>query len=748
MLPEWITETFRNASLVWWLPLALLPLVIHLLNRLRRKSVEWAAMRFLLDSYATRSRKILLEEVALLAVRVLLLAGLVMAAARPLLRNPHYGGQARARQDVVIVMDLSSSMALRHEGASQFERACGAAGQVLDLMNQGDTVSVVLAGPVVRTLSARPIFVDDTSRQEMKRSLSLLRPVLGGMDMVRAMDRAQVLLEAGQHQNKHVVIITDGQAAGWRTDQPKRWDFLRQSLEQLPSRPLVSVLTVGRSSGRATNLAVQRVASSRRLVGTDRPVELRVRVANTGTESTAPRNLELIVDEKKVDEQDIGELPPGASDEVAFSHRFARAGSHLVEARLAGADQIDLDDGMWAAMRVIDRLPVLIVDGAPSARPLESETSFLTIALDPKSAEQQGDVDYIVDAQVVELAETESIDPRGSRVVVLANVSRLGEGFLGRLRSFVRDGGGLLIAPGDQTDLDWINDRLLGGDVPLLPCRLEPATVRSDDPEAGQPLAAEVVEHAAAALSTDRDSTDVDQVRAYRWHRLAPPVEGQGRIILRLANGDGVLAERRVGRGRVLLSAVPLDADWTNLPGTKAFVVLAHEMITWLAEPFLSRWNVEPGGEMVARLSREGFPTKARVVEPSGESVEIAGRRDGGDVVFRYDRTEQPGVYRLLVGEAQDEQRYYFTSRCGEEESALARLDESMRQVVSDRLGAAFAENVAAFEDRLQPDRAGTEIWQLLAAGVLVLLLAEVFLTRRIAASRHAARAQGVAFGI
>ena len=67
-MPEWIASSFRNASLLWWLPLALLPLVIHLLNRLRRKSVEWGAMQFLLTSHAARNKRILLEEMALLAV--------------------------------------------------------------------------------------------------------------------------------------------------------------------------------------------------------------------------------------------------------------------------------------------------------------------------------------------------------------------------------------------------------------------------------------------------------------------------------------------------------------------------------------------------------------------------------------------------------------------------------------------------------------------------------------------------------
>jgi len=46
--------------MLWALPAVLLPLIIHLLNRLRYKTVHWAAMIFLLKANraATRRAKI------------------------------------------------------------------------------------------------------------------------------------------------------------------------------------------------------------------------------------------------------------------------------------------------------------------------------------------------------------------------------------------------------------------------------------------------------------------------------------------------------------------------------------------------------------------------------------------------------------------------------------------------------------------------------------------------------------------
>jgi hypothetical protein len=746
-VPEWVTSLFLNASLLWWLPLALLPLVIHLLNRLRRKNIEWGAMRFLLRSHATRNKRILLEEIALLTVRIAALAALVLAATRPFVRNPYFGGKGRNRQDVAIVLDSSLSMALRRENRTCFEQAVSAAGEILDTLSDGDTVSILAAGATIRPLSARPEFLSGQTRAALKQHLANLTPAPGRLDMIRALDAAQNALASGRYSHRQIVVITNGHAQGWRLEEPRRWQFLRQTMRSLAARPKVHVLIVGGTTGRVANASLTRIELDRRIVGTDLPVEVRVTVANTGTEPVADRSVELFINDRRVTEQDVGRLTPQASNTLRFSHQFGRPGSYLIRARLTGEDQIALDDGGYFASQVYDRLPILLVDGSPAPHPLDSGTGYLEAALAPTEVEGEPRVDYLADAKRIELSDTEQADPRDYKVVVLANVPRLGERFTDRLRQFVREGGGLLIALGEQTDADWYNSHLYAAGNGLLPLRLRQVVGSATTRQSGHTLAPTPVEHPAVGLAADRAKTDIDRVRVFRWFGLAPPTEGGGQAIFRLTNGDPFLVEKRLGRGRVLLMTTPLNAEWTNLPATKVYVVMVHEMIHWLAQPTLSEWNVDAGQPMVARFDAKRAPPTARITDPAGGVHDVAGQLEGLVAAFSFSQTDMPGVYRLTLTAVDQDGPYCFVSRPPLAEHALEPLADQARLELSDQADIRFVEDVGSVRRQLQIDVVGSEIWQVLAAMVLVLLLAEVFLTRRIAAGRHGQYTHGVAFG-
>src|SRR6267154_2725845 len=79
---NWINHFFRTPWL-WWLGLALIlvPIIIHLINRIRFKRIRWAAMEFLLKSQKRNRRRLIIEQLILLLLRILmvLLAGLLLA---------------------------------------------------------------------------------------------------------------------------------------------------------------------------------------------------------------------------------------------------------------------------------------------------------------------------------------------------------------------------------------------------------------------------------------------------------------------------------------------------------------------------------------------------------------------------------------------------------------------------------------------------------------------------------------------
>src|SRR5436190_4974649 len=75
-----VTPMFFAAGLL----LASIPIIIHILNRRRYKTVQWAAMEFLLRAMRKNRRRLKFEQWLLLATRCLLLFLLALALARPL----------------------------------------------------------------------------------------------------------------------------------------------------------------------------------------------------------------------------------------------------------------------------------------------------------------------------------------------------------------------------------------------------------------------------------------------------------------------------------------------------------------------------------------------------------------------------------------------------------------------------------------------------------------------------------------
>src|SRR5438045_5345713 len=64
--------------------LASIPVIIHILNRRRYRTVQWAAMEFLLRAMKKNRRRLRFEHWLLLAIRCCVLGLLGLALARPM----------------------------------------------------------------------------------------------------------------------------------------------------------------------------------------------------------------------------------------------------------------------------------------------------------------------------------------------------------------------------------------------------------------------------------------------------------------------------------------------------------------------------------------------------------------------------------------------------------------------------------------------------------------------------------------
>src|SRR5216684_7241773 len=116
--------TFGFLNLIMLLGLAglAIPIIVHLLHRRRFEVVNWGAMQFLQISETTR-RRLLLEEIILLILRMGLIGILVLGLAAPFVVSSLLAKilHDRPSRDVVLIIDGSVSMGYSGQGKTPYD---------------------------------------------------------------------------------------------------------------------------------------------------------------------------------------------------------------------------------------------------------------------------------------------------------------------------------------------------------------------------------------------------------------------------------------------------------------------------------------------------------------------------------------------------------------------------------------------------------------------------------------------------
>ncbi len=150
---------FASPWLLAGLALGAMPVIIHLLHKRRYRETDWAAMRFLLEAARKHSRRIRLEQLILLAVRILILVLLVLALARPYVETLGTFFQGDVPTHRIIVVDASFSMGYQQAEFSRFDRAKGIARQIVSGARQGDALNLVrICDSLPRAIVRQPAY--------------------------------------------------------------------------------------------------------------------------------------------------------------------------------------------------------------------------------------------------------------------------------------------------------------------------------------------------------------------------------------------------------------------------------------------------------------------------------------------------------------------------------------------------------------------------------------------------------------
>jgi hypothetical protein len=216
--------SFLQPYILWALPLALLPVLIHLFNRLRHRSVPWAAMMFLRSATRKSTRYARLRQFLILAFRVLAVIGLIFGISRPL-AGGWAGWMLSATPDAIIVLfDRSASMESKQNEIARRETAAKFIAQSAKTLE--DTSHLILIDSATRT-------PQDVPNAAALPEISLAAQTDTAADVPAMIQAALDWIHQTKPGSAEIWIASDLQSSNWQP-MSDRWAALANGLGSLP----------------------------------------------------------------------------------------------------------------------------------------------------------------------------------------------------------------------------------------------------------------------------------------------------------------------------------------------------------------------------------------------------------------------------------------------------------------------------------------------------------------------------------
>ncbi len=583
---------FGRPEFLWALPLTLVPVIIHLLNRLRYQRIRFPTTQFLLESQRRYKIRVILQDWIILFLRMLVVAVIILMFAEPKAGSGGVGRYlARQATHYIFVIDDSLSMQSQLspvEGRPPWDVAKKMAKDLLRVLGENNFGAKVTLFRLSRIEEMAEPRVDADAVEITPESIEALLQIVDGWEcsfarvpVIKGVDFGLRRAE-GSSQHPTIVVFSDLQRIDWQASPS--WEEIRDRLRQASAR--LRLIPCG-ARVVVPNLSLSQLEPAGGIVAVGVPVPVRLRVDNFSEQPVRNVVVEPYCNGESLPPVVIPEIEPFSSAVHDFYVMPRQAGDNRIEVRL-GADSLEGDNVRYLVLPVKEAVSVLIVDGDP----LGNDAQFLELALSP------GGVTTGIRCRRI---YSEALSPdllHEHDLVVLVNVGRLAPQLVDELERYVSQGGGLLYFVGERTEPAAFAEQFARQGKGIFPVELSP--VRERAPSVFLPSANLVfVEHSGLASLRGLTGSVTEPIFVTRYlSPQLPATQGEkadgasfsptGQIFLALDDGTPLGITFTFGQGKCALIGTTAGPRWNNWARVSpSFVVTMIELVSFLARRHL-----------------------------------------------------------------------------------------------------------------------------------------------------------------
>jgi Aerotolerance regulator N-terminal/von Willebrand factor type A domain len=667
-----------------------IPVLIHLIQRERKRVIEFPSLMFLRRIPYQSVRRRSIRNWLLLMVRAAAVFLLVAAFARPFFQQSALAvGTAGGARELVVLLDQSASMGY----GDHWARARQAARQAVDGLGGADRGTLVLfSRNAEENVRATP------DRLRLGQAIDAAKVTSGSTRYGPALKLAQSILGQSPMHQKEIVLVSDFQKTGWTGSEEVR----------LPEGTVLKPVSV--ASENEANVSISSVAFSRASFSGQERITVTAGVVNR---SAAPVNnlaMSLEIDGRQVDAKPAA-VAANSSTSVSFAP-FTLAEANLRGTVRAGTDALPQDNAFHFVLTPGRPVSVLVVATKENSGDRSDASLYFSKALSVGSTPT-----FQVEVTPALRVTPANLDKRA--VIVMNDTPFPPAAANGALKRFVEQGGGLLVIMGEHST--WST-----ADASLLPVTLGAAVDRVEG--RGGALGFLDYSHPVFEIFKAPRSGGFAGTRVLRYRALtATP---GGRVLARFDDGAIAAAEQRVGLGRVLVWNTTVDDSWSDLAVKPVFLPLVHQMVRYVGryeEPALWR-TVGQVLDLTEGSILVGSRRDRVALTPSGKRVPLS---SGSGPEFL--ELDEQGFYELRNAGSTEARPPAVAVDIDPAESDLAAMDTSeFIAAVTGRAGSTSSSAATAEQVTPQDLEKRQAVWWYLLFGGLLLMATETILSNRI----------------
>ena len=522
--------SFLYPSFLWALLALIIPVIIHLFYFRRYKTVYFTNLRFLKEVKEQTNSWQRLRNLLVLAMRMLALAALVLAFAQPYWQKT--GSKMElGNHDVSIFFDNSYSMSAEAEDLRLLEKARRRAEEIVAAYGPNDRIQILsmdLEGRDQRLLSKEDAL-------QRIREIQLSYQV---QDMERVFARQKQALEKGSNKKKQAFIISDFQKNSSDLAQIEADSQLQLSLVPLQAQAL-------------KNVAIDSAWFEAPVQGLNQNNRLFVKIHNYGQTDQNKLRLSLQLNGEN---RPIGSLDVPANSSIydTISLNLNKTGWYLAELQLTDFP-IEFDNSYRFSFYVKEKLRLLELY---ENQPLSAVAAAFA------------DDDYF-EAKAQAISQLDYSKLPNNDLIILSQLNSLSSGLQAELKTYVEEGGKLLILPARSAKLEDYNSFLqqLGANrlAPLEQKERKVASINYQDF-----IFSDVYEN-----ESERMKLPISQAN-FPLRKSAKAAEQQ---LLRYRDGSSFLGKYKVKDGFLYLCSAPADPESSDLSKNgEVFVPMLYRM--------------------------------------------------------------------------------------------------------------------------------------------------------------------------